>query len=172
MKPIKFNDPDVGPMKAPPPPSKEELNRLQKKIRDAAFKRRFFRPGQLYRCDICGKKTFEGRTDVSLDVVRRGTVYVFRNLHGAVCRACGAKTVESYEMYNIDDHILTGYRTAFEASVTNVGKGAVGTYWPKDVQRLLGLRAKRRIEIEVLTPELALIRVLPTAEQAGPEETA
>ena len=160
MKPIKFNDPDFGPMEAPPPPTKGELNRLQKKLRAAAFKRRLFQPGQVYRCDVCGRKTFEGRTDVSLEVIRRGVVYVFRNLHGALCKSCGAKTVESFEMYNIDDHLHTGFRTSFRARVTNVGKGAVGTYWPKDVQRLLHLDDRRDLEIEVLSPELALVRVL------------
>jgi YgiT-type zinc finger domain-containing protein len=160
MKRRTIKDPDVGEFEAPPSPPKSAFRTIDARLRAAARANPQFVPGRKYPCDSCGKTTFEGRTDVALEVVRRGVVYVFRNLHGAVCKSCGAKTVESYEMYNIDDQLHTGFRTSFRARVTNVGKGAVGTYWPKDVQRMLRLDDHRDLEIEVLSPELALVRVM------------
>lgn len=152
-------DPDFGPIELPPPPSREEAERLLKEQK-AAFARRdrLWPNGSVADCPVCGKRAFVGRDDLSHDVARPGGVIVYRRLQGAKCAHCGAQSLEPWELMQIDDEVGLGQVADYEAKVSNIGSGTVGTYWPKDVVRVMNLSPDTRAYIQVLDRETALIR--------------
>lgn len=66
----------------------------------------------------------------------------------------------------MEDEVGVGFHPDYRAKVSRIGKGTVGTYWPKDVERLLGLRPDQRIYIEILGPDTALLRLWPPEQES------
>jgi hypothetical protein len=92
-------------------------------------------------------------------VVRGNVVNSFRHLHGAMCTTCSVVMLEPYEAAGIEDQVGMPFVSDYEAKVTNIGSGTVGTYWPKDIQRIMGLRKGRRMHVQLVDQDTMLIRV-------------
>lgn len=94
---------------------------------------RLFPPGRRTTCPECRRRTFTGADDLRVELVHDGTVHSFRHLHGARCTRCGAQTLEPYDQAEMEGALAARFTADYAAHVSNVGKGTVGTYWPKDV---------------------------------------
>lgn len=152
-------DPDLGLIAVPPPPEREASEALVEDQRRAfAARSRLWPDGAVAECPSCGRKAFVGRNDLSHEVARPAGVVVFRHLHGAKCSHCGAQSLEPWELMQIDDEVGPGQVGDYEAKVSNIGTGTVGTYWPKDVVRVMNLRPDTRVFIQILDRETALVR--------------
>lgn len=154
-----IHDPDFGSIeiedqKPTPKHVREASEAALQKIRS----RRAWKPGRAYRCPDCGQPTFLAADDVSMEFAHKGKVYVFAHLHGARCSACGAQTVEAYEQIRMDEEIGVGHRADYEAKVSRIGSGSLGTYWPRDVERLLRLNPDKKAFIEIVGPHAVLVR--------------
>lgn len=158
----RIEDPDFGEIEVPPLPSREEYERLLRKVREARQEARFWPPGSIQDCPQCGERKFVGREDLSYEVATQGRVIVFRHLHGARCGACHAQALEPDELVRIEDEAGVGLLADYEAKVSNIGSGTVGTYWPKDVVRIMGLRPDKKAFIVVLDRDTMLLRFLPS----------
>jgi YgiT-type zinc finger domain-containing protein len=167
----RIEDPDFGEVELPPPPSKEEYQRLLQQTREARQKARFWPLGTTHACPQCGERKFVGREDLSYEVANQGRVIIFRHLHGARCEACHAQALEPDELVRIEAEAGVGILADYEAKVSNIGSGTVGTYWPKDVVRIMGLRPDKKAFIVVLDRNTMLLRFLPTRSKGGSKKT-
>lgn len=125
---------------------------------------RLWPEGDVSACPRCGQETFEGRSDLAYRSTQGRHVVSFRHLHGAVCTNCGASTLEPYEQIEVEDETGVGFHPDYEASVSRIGSGSLGTYWPKDVQRVLGLGPDKTAFIEIIDRDAVLVRFRDEAE--------
>lgn len=157
-KPREIVDPDFGPIQLPQPPKRADAERLVKEQKEAFAKRRLWPEESVSVCPSCDRHTFVGRSDLSHEVARPGGVVVYRHLYGARCAHCNAQVLEPAELVRIEEETGIGQVADYEAKVSNIGSGTVGTYWPKDVVRVMNLSPDTRAYIQVLDRETALIR--------------
>jgi DNA-directed RNA polymerase subunit RPC12/RpoP len=141
------------------PPTGAETRQGKQAMLEAMRSERLWPEGSRHTCPDCRSRTLRGRSDLHVQVARANTVHVFRHLHGAKCNRCGAQVLEPYEDIAIEGELVDLFVADYEAKVTNIGSNTVGTYWPKDVQRLAGLRKGRRLRIQVLDRDTLLLRV-------------
>lgn len=162
------NDPEFGPIALPRARiSKGEWESQERAVVAKLRARRTWKRGQLYACPVCGKRSFEGRDDITYEANYPGKLVVFGHLHGARCKACSAETIEAYELIDIEDKIGVGMRSDYEAKVARIGSGTLGTYWPKDIERVLRLRPNKRAFIEVVGPDAVIVRFREPGEPRG-----
>lgn len=156
----KLEDPDFGPVDVPDAyvDPAEWAQRKASVVAAEEEPERLWPEGSTWPCPRCGEEAFEGRSDLVLHVARGAHVLSFRRLHGARCAACGAEALEPYEQVAVDDEAGVGVRADYEAKVSRIGSGTLGTYWPKDVQRVLGLVPHRKVYIEVVDRDAVLVR--------------
>ena len=153
------DDPDFGPIEvATGPLSDTKWKATGDKVVAAMERTRLFPEGTIRACPVCKEKAFEGRNDLVLQFVRGERVLTFRRVHGGRCGSCRAQIVEPYEALALDDEAVPSLRGNYESKVAKVGGGSLGMYWPRDIQRLLGLKADRKAFIEVLDKDSVLVR--------------
>lgn len=157
-KPREIVDPDFGPIRVPEPPKRADADRLLAAQEDAFRQLRLWPDGSVSPCPSCERKAFVGRSDLSHEVARPGGVVIYRHIRGAKCSHCGAQSIEPSEQIHIESEVGIGQVADYEAKVSNIGSGTVGTYWPKDVVRVMNLSPDTRAYIQVIDRETALIR--------------
>lgn len=153
-----IHDPDFGEIVFPSPPSKAEFEEVRRQVQETLRTRRLWPTGSVTRCPQCGEKAFLGRDDLSVSLPRPGGVLIFHHLRGAKCQACSAQSLEPADMVAVEDVAGVGTVADYEAKVTKIGSGTMGTYWPKDVVRVLHLSQGKRAFIQVLDRDTVLIR--------------
>lgn len=165
-----IDDPDFGEIEVPeryiPPEEWEERVQAARETIEEAD--RLWPDGEVHECPECGEETFEGRSDLTVRVTRGPHVVSFRHLHGAECTSCGAATLEPYEALAVEDEAGLGFHPDYEASVSRIGSGTLGTYWPKDVERVLDLHPDKKAFIEVVDRDTVLVRF----EEADEDESS
>ena len=154
----RVKDPEFGVIIAPQPPSKEEFDRDARLVREALLRIRHWPRGIVSRCPGCDRDTFVGRDDLEFTVGRPGGVVIFRHLQGARCDSCGSQVLEPGDLVRVEGEAATGVVSDYEAKVSRIGSGTLGTYWPRDVVRNMGLAPDKKAFIQVLDHETALIR--------------
>lgn len=142
----------------PKVPTRKEYERVGREALDAMRRRRLWPKGSIAKCASCGKKAVVGRDDLHLDVPRMGVVMAFRNLQGGKCEACGAQFLEPAQAIELEDQIGVGTLSDYEAKVSKMGSGSLGTYWPRDVVRNMHLEPDTRAFIQVLDRDTAIVR--------------
>lgn len=158
-----IHDPEFGDIEVPerPPISKAEWNRTLHRIQGRMRSQRLWKKGHRYPCPECGNKTFVGQDDLVVRFAARDGVHVFHHIHGVRCESCGAQTMEPYEQLDIEEEVGARFKPDYEGKITRIGRGTLGTYWPKDVERVMELAPDKRVMIKVLNRDEALIRLLP-----------
>lgn len=151
-------DPDFGPIRVPEPPKRTDAERLVAAQKAAFEKLRLWPDGSVSHCPSCERRAFVGRSDLDHEVARPGGVVIYRHIRGAKCSHCGARSIEPSEQIHIESEVGIGQVGDYEAKVSNIGSGTVGTYWPKDVVRVMNLDPDTRAYIQVIDRETALIR--------------
>lgn len=132
-----------------------------------ALKGRLWPEGETFTCPECHEPSFQGRSDLTHRVTRGPQVISIRHLHGAHCTNCEATTLKAYEQIQIEDEIGIGFHPDYEAKVSRIGSGTLGTYWPKDVQRVLNLEPHKKAYIEIIDQDAVLIRFKDVEEASA-----
>lgn len=115
--------------------------------------------GSKSACPRCAKKTFVGRDDLAVDLPGpNGQILLFRHLQGARCTACDYQVLEAPDQLSVEELAGTTFTSDYEGKVSRIGSGTLGTYWPKDVERVLGLRPQDKAFIRIIGPDAALVR--------------
>lgn len=167
----KIHDPEFGTIDTPPPPEATRFEKQAAQAVSAAKKRRNWPAGTVKKCPRCNRDSFVGRNDLTHRMPRPGAVLIFRHLKGARCEACGAQSLEPVDQLAVEHEAgITGL-SDYEAKVTAIGSGTLGTYWPKDVVRNLGLQKGRPAYIQILDNETALIRFPRESTEPGEKKT-
>lgn len=133
---------------------------LQVRARYMKGRKRVWRDGTVHACPVCGKRALTGCSDLNREVDSDGAVLVFGNLHGARCGSCHTEFLEAYEQMSIEERAGTAFRGSVGGSVTSLGGDKLGTYWPKEVAKALGLHAKDALLITALSPNTVVVRVV------------
>lgn len=76
--------------------------------------------------------------------------------------------MEPYEQIAVEDEADIGLHPDYEASVSRIGSGTLGTYWPKEVERVLNLSPDKRAFIEIIDRDAVLVRVEDENEEEAP----
>jgi hypothetical protein len=141
-------------------PSAEEWakEREQVKAHLAAQGKRLWPEGSKSACPKCLQKALAGRDDLSLELPGRGHVIIFRHLQGARCAKCGYQVLEPNDQYSVEKEAGVGFHSDYEAKVSRIGSGTLGTYWPKDVQRVMQLQPQDVAYIHVIAPDTAVVK--------------
>ncbi|MBI2078780.1 MAG: hypothetical protein HYT80_10500 [Euryarchaeota archaeon] len=155
-------DPDLGVIELPEAPASPEYwNKMRKRIRERLMRTRLWKEGSRHPCPECGARTFIGSDEVTQEFRRGQRIIVMRNLAGARCASCGFQMLEPREHLHIDDELEILTAVDHDVGVSRVGRGTLGTYWPKGLQRELRLRPGTRLRVQVLSPSSALLEVRP-----------
>lgn len=90
---------------------------------------------------------------------------VYRHLHGARCARCSFQVLEASDQFAIEQEAGTTFHPDYEAKVSRIGSGTLGTYWPKDVERVMHLAPHDKAFIHVVAHDTAVVRFeKPTGE--------
>lgn len=143
-----------------PAPTAQQWAKEAKMVKAQLAKRtkRLWPKGSTAKCPKCAHASFEGRDDLTLELPSKGHVVIFRHLHGARCSRCGYQVLEPYDQAAVEEEVGVSFHSDYEAKVSRIGSGTLGTYWPKDVQRVMGLEPQDVARIHVIAPDTAVVR--------------
>jgi hypothetical protein len=153
--------PGHGAIEVPPDWTPEETARRKaegERVIEALKRRRLYPPGTISTCLRCRRRTVNGKDDMVYRLVRPGAVLVFANIRGGECMECGFQAPENADQFVIDEVAGDWEPPEFEARLSEYGKGALGTYWPKDVVRNMGVRAGMRALVQILDRRTLIVR--------------
>lgn len=153
-----IDDPDFGPHEVPPPPDREEFEKVAQGALAAMRTRRIWPAGSVSRCPNCGKNALVGRDDLTCRFARPGGVVVFHRLRGARCESCKEQSLEPGDLIAVERDAGVEVAGDFEIKVTTIGSGTLGTYWTKDLVRNLRLTAGKKAYVQLLDRDTALLR--------------
>ncbi|MEK6975240.1 MAG: hypothetical protein AABY18_02745 [Candidatus Thermoplasmatota archaeon] len=122
---------------------------------------RAFAPGTVRKCPSCSKKALASRDDLLREVVVGAMAFVHHNLHGARCTHCHREFLEAYEEVAMEEGGPERLLTDYQAKVTSVSGKNLGTYWPKDVVRVMGLHSQDSLRVQVLDADTMIIQRRP-----------
>ena len=147
----KYVDPDFGEIELGPPPTREDVADVERRLgRLMDESKRLWPDGVVSRCPVCKKKKLVGRSDLVVSVPKVGRVDRFMRLRGGRCENCSAQVLEPWEQAIIERAEALAPHGDYEVKVSNIGRGTVGTYWPKDVTRVLGLDSDTKGVVKIL----------------------
>src|ERR1051325_5654071 len=137
---------------AEPFPTSHEWASAVSSMRDRLMgqRQRASPPGTWRACPVCKKKGLESRDDLLRESVAGAVVLVHHNLHGARCRNCQAEFLEAYEEVALEEAAPDRRLTDYLAKVTSVSGRNLGTYWPRDVVRVMDLHKEDSLRVQVL----------------------
>lgn len=162
MKKASVRDPDLGTIEVPAGEAWTEtaIDKLARELAARHRGRRVWKPGRSYKCPACGTRTLRARDDLTYEAPKDGRLYVFPHLRGARCDTCGGQSLEADDQDLVETVLGVGLRVRsdYEAKVSKIGSGSLGTYWPRDIERLMGLRPDKRVLIEIVGPNEVLVR--------------
>lgn len=121
-------------------------------------RKRAFPPGSIRKCPVCAKKALESRQDLIREQVVGSIVFVHHNLHGARCRNCKTEFLEAYEDIALEQGGPERQLSDYEAKVTSVSGKNLGTYWPKDVVRVMKLHSQDSLRVQKLDDDRMIIQ--------------
>jgi hypothetical protein len=121
-------------------------------------RRRTFPAGGLRRCPNCGKRALESREDLIRETVVGAMALIHHNLHGARCRSCSAEFLEAYEEIALEEAGSARSLPDYEAKVTRVSGRNLGTYWPRDIVRVMQLHKEDALHVQVLDQDTMILQ--------------
>lgn len=137
----------------------EQEKALRGQVR-AAIAKRQWEPGRTYRCPSCQAKALKGTDQLNLQAQRDGMLVVYPALRGAECGNCHAKFVEPMEMALLEKGPLgPQWMPQFDLKVSSIGRGTLGTYWTKEIERNLHLHKDTKLRAQLLNAKQVLITV-------------
>ncbi len=141
-------------------PSPREWAAALHELRDRLIQKRerAFPAGSVRKCPVCSKRALEGHDDLVREVIVGAMAFVHHNLHGARCKHCGSEFLESYEEIALEEAGPERRLSDYQAKVTSVSGKNLGTYWPKDVVRAMGLHNQDSLWVQVLGDDRMIIR--------------
>ena len=119
---------------------------------------RAFPRGSVRKCPACAKKALKSRDDLIREMVVGAMALVHHNLHGARCDSCKTEFLEAYEELALEESGPERRLTDYQARVTSVSGKNLGTYWPKDIVRVMGLHSQDALQVQVLDEDTMLIQ--------------
>ena len=131
---------------------------LEVRTRLMARRQRAFPAGALRKCPTCHKKSLEGRDDLLRETIVGSMAVVHHNLHGARCRSCGTELLEPYEELALEEAGPERRLTDYKARITSVSGKNLGTYWPKDIVRVMDLHSQDALHVQVLDADTMIIQ--------------
>ncbi len=156
---IQIDDPDFGPINLKPTTEKA-WESASKEIEDALGARRHWPAGTTHACPRCRRELLVGSDTLRYQTVDgQGHVHTFYNLRGGHCSGCGLDILEPADLIEVEKTVRIGFTPIFSGKVSRVGRGTLGTYWSRDVERNLGLHAGDRLDVELIGRDSMLVRV-------------
>lgn len=127
----------------------------------AGLKRRTkAKPGEKMGCPTCGG-VMRYANDMVFDCHVLGERIVIPNLSGLRCGQCGEQAYDLYSSDIIDRYTSDKVMGGYECSISVVGAGKLGMYFPKDLLRTMDLMPKSKAIIKPLTRRKMVVELQP-----------
>jgi len=118
------------------------------------------KPSEKMRCPTCGG-VMRYANDMVFDCHVLGERIVIPNLSGLRCGQCGEQAYDLYSSDIIDRYTSDKVMGGYECSISVVGAGKLGVYFPKDVLRTMDIKPKTRAIIKPLTRRKMVVELQP-----------
>jgi len=118
------------------------------------------KPGEKMGCPTCGS-VMRYANDMVFDCHVLGERIVIPNLSGLRCGQCGEQAYDLYSSDIIDRYTSDKVMGGYECSISVVGAGKLGMYFPKDVLRTMDIKPKTRAIIKPLTRRKMVVELQP-----------
>lgn len=120
------------------------------------------------RCDNCGENAVAFSEDLEWREIRGGLLLVLRRLSGEICNNCDETWFDAQSYALIEEARGGKVRADYEASVSRVGGKSLGIYFPKDLQRVMGLEAGQKAYLTPVAEDIILVEIRrPDKEATG-----
>lgn len=124
--------------------------------------------GPPIRCPTCREEAMVASHDLVYQEPRPGLLLVVGGLSGYRCTECGNTGFDSRSVQLIEQHRNARPTANYEASVSRVGGSGIGVYFPKDLQRVMGIHAGQRAHITPMSDHTMLVELLEPDEAGQP----
>lgn len=154
---IEASDPDQV-----PEITEEEVKSLQARALETE-REPLLDEGQVTQCPVCDGPMVTTNDLKKAIPTPRGLTLVTR-LPGARCAQCNASQLDPAALALILEHSGEEIISDYETTVTQASGQALGTYFRKDLTRVLGLTGREHLRWTVLDKDHALVEIQREAE--------
>lgn len=116
--------------------------------------------GPAVPCPSCGEERLMSDHDLVWHEPRPGMLLVVGGLSGYRCSGCGDTWFDSRSVHLIEQHRNAKPTANYEAAVSRVGGNGIGVYFPKDLQRVMGIRPGQRAHITPMSGHAMMIELV------------
>lgn len=108
---------------------------------------------------LCGARALSYAEDLVFDCYVLGERIVIPNLSGLKCNGCGEMAFDYKSSELIDKYTAGKAVGGYECSVSTLGAGKLGLYFPKDILRTMSIKAKIKAIIKPITKKKMIIEL-------------
>lgn len=114
--------------------------------------------GEVTECPVCGGE-MESTEDLEKTIPTPRGLTVVTRLSGARCTQCKTRQFDPAAIALIMKHSSQEIVADYETSVTKASGNTLGTYFKKDLSRVLGLTGDEHLRWTVLDEDRALVEI-------------
>ncbi len=115
--------------------------------------------GALSRCPTCGGKMITTNS-IERTIPTPGVIYVVSRLPGAQCQDCGSTELDSLGVAIVESSVRHDRWADYETAVTHTSGSTTGTYFKKDLARVLDLHAAEKLSWKIVDRDRAFVEVI------------
>ena len=135
----------------------EQLSTLRRRLR-SHDRSPLLPSGTVSECGVCGG-SMRTTNNLQKAVATPGVVYVVTRLPGAQCERCGAVEYDAGALAAVQEQLPREIQADYETSVTVAGGKTLGTYFKRDLARVLALSGQEALFWKVLDRDRAVVEV-------------
>lgn len=140
-----------------PEVSEEQVRDLQARLLETE-REPLLPEGEITQCPICGGEMVT-TNDLKKAIPTPMGLTVVTRLPGARCTRCDASQYDPAAVALILEHSAEEIIADYETSVTQASGQSLGTYFKKDLSRVLGLEGTEHLRWTVLDKDHALVEI-------------
>lgn len=110
-------------------------------------------------CPVCDKATMNYSEDLVFETYEPGERLMISSLRGLKCKNCGNQAYDMKSLGVIEKAIENLPVGGYECTISTLGSEKFGIYLPKDVLRVMGIKAKIKAIITPITKKKMIIEL-------------
>ena len=111
-------------------------------------------------CPTCENASMDYAEDLVFDIALAGERIVIPNLSGIRCVKCAEVSFDAKSTKIIDKYVAGKSAGGYEASISNVGGGKTGMYFPKDIIRIMDIKKSDKVIMTPLSNHKMIVELL------------
>ena len=111
-------------------------------------------------CPSCENAAMDYADDLVFDITLAGERIVIPNLSGIRCGKCADVSFDAKSTKIIEKYVAGKSTGGYEASISNVGGGKTGMYFPKDIVRIMDIKKSDKVIMTPLSNHKMIVELL------------